>query len=183
MATIAGSLQALLAAEKEVERLEQLLAAAKAEVNRLEQKELPELFDEAEESAVELPGGLKAKQKLKVIGSLPKVDSKADHQTQLQQQANRDAAFAWLDEQGYGPNIKHTVTAEFDKGDAAKAKELFETIRRGSNSAAVGLKEDIHPQTLFAAMRRRVEEGRAVPLETLGLSVITVVEITKRPKE
>lgn len=182
MATIAGSLQALLAAEKEVERLEGLLAAAKAEVNRLEQKELPELFDEAEESAVE-SNGIKAKQKLKVIGSLPKVDPKAALDVQKQQELQRAAAFTWLDEAGYGPNIKHTVTAEFDKGDAAKARELFDTIRRNSNSAAVGLKEDIHPQTLFAAMRRRVEEGKDVPLETLGLSVITVVEITKRPKE
>lgn len=183
MATIAEALNALYRAEQHVEHCEQLLKEAKEAVRVLEQDTLPKLFDDAEEFEVALPSGLKGKRKLAVIGALPKIDPKADYTTQASQRAAREAAFDWLDREGYGPLIKCTVIAEFEKGDKDKADALFREVRAKSNSAAVGLKEDIHPMTLFAQMRRRVEEGKEVPFEKLGLSVISVVELTKRPKE
>lgn len=181
--SIAQGLAALREAERQVERAEEYLAKAKERVRLLEQVELPALFDEAETYEVELPNGLKGKQKLKVIGSLPKVDPKADHETQVAQARARDLAFDWLSQNGYGPLIKCTVMAEFDKTDRDAAIAMYTEMRAMTNSADVTLKEDIHPQTLGAQMRRRTEEGKDVPLDKLGLSVITVVELTKRPKE
>jgi len=111
-----------------------------------------------------------------------KVDEKADFETQDKQRAARKAAIEAAVGLGWGPLIKCTVSSQFDKGDAEKARRLYEELR-GDNSAKVDLKEDIHPQTLFAQVRRAVEEGKRVPLETLGVNVISGVKLTKRPKE
>jgi len=181
-ASIAQGLEELHQAEKLVDKIEAELKAANERVRLLQEVELPRLFDEAEEFEVALPNGLKGKRTLIVHGTLPKVDEKADFETQDKQRAARKAAIEAAVGLGWGPLIKCTVSSQFDKGDAEKARRLYEELR-GDNSAKVDLKEDIHPQTLFAQVRRAVEEGKRVPLETLGVNVISGVKLTKRPKE
>lgn len=180
--TIADGLAALYLAEKAIKRAEAALDAAKEHKRQLEQIELPRLFDEAEAGEFETPDGIKGKRTLIATGSLPKIDPKADLETRLAQKSARDAAVKWLDQNGYGPLIKCTVEAEYDKGDAEKAREVYNRLR-GDNSAVVSLTEDIHPMTLQSQMRKRIEEGKDVPMELLGISVVSGVKLTKRPKE
>lgn len=172
----------LLQAEKDVKTLEEELDKAKAYKRELETAILPDVFGNADQrEATSSNTGAKAKAGLHVSGSLPKVDEKASEEEQALQAQAREAAIALATEYGWGPLIKSTVTAAYDKGDREKALELYQKLR-GDNSVILKIDETIHAQTLASQARIRIKEGKAVNTAVLGLTVLPAVTLTKRPK-
>jgi hypothetical protein len=144
----------------------------------------PQLFDVADVVEVTLPSGLKAKKGLHIEGSLPKPGDKDPPEAVQEKLAKRDKALAWAQANGWGPFVKDTIVLEFDKGDSAAADKVVDFVR-GFNSGQPKMKRDqgIHAQTLQSQARKRLEQGLDLPLEDLGLTALTQVKITKRPKE
>jgi hypothetical protein len=79
---------------------------------------------------------------------------------------NKPAAYEWLREHGYDDIIKNTVSCNFGRGedDLAGAFRAFAEQQGYSPEQ----KTEIHPQTLRAFIRERVEEGDDFPMELFG---------------
>lgn len=173
----------LLRSEQEIEKIEEQLSAAKAYHRELATVVLPEVFASADTTEATSTSGAKAKMGMHVEGSLPKVDEKAPEDQQLLQEQAREAAIRLADSYGWGPLIKTKMTAAWDKGDRMKALETFAQLRRQDNSVILKLDESIHPQTLAAQVKRRIKEGKGCDTSTLGVTVLTAVKLTVRPKQ
>ena len=173
----------LLQAECDVAALEEELKAAKAYQYELETSVLPDVFGAADQTEATSNNGVKAKYGNQVTGSLPKVDEKSPPDVQAIQQAARDAALAAADGYGWGPLIKTTMTASWDKGDREKALAYYKTLRQQDNSVILKLDESIHASTLAAQARDRLRKGLATDFAALGLTVLPAVKLTKRPKQ
>ena len=74
---------------------------------------------------------------------------------------NRDAAHAWLRQQGHGDIIKNQVSVAFGKGEDATAREtmalLEEFLQKNGNIPTQ--RESVHPSTLKAFVKERIESG------------------------
>lgn len=172
----------LLQAEKDVDAIQEQLDLAKAYKRELETQILPDIFGSTEQKRAESASGAAALMGLSVEGSLPKIDEKSPEDQQALQRQAREAALALADEYGWGPLIKSTVTASWDKGDRQKAIDHYNNLRRADNSVVLKIDESIHASTLAAQVKNRLREGKAVDSKTLGLTVLTAVKLTKRPK-
>jgi len=153
-------------AQERVERLEDTLKAAKAELRRLLDVELPATMAELGVERINLRDGSALEVKQVVDARIPR--------------AKQAEALAWLREHGYGDLIKSQVVASFGAGDdeVARAAQLYlEEI-----GAPVQAKETVHPQTLKAWARERLEAGDEIPDDLFGLYTGETVRI-KKPKE
>lgn len=170
----------LLQAERDVDTIQEQLDLAKAYKRELETQILPDIFGASEQKRAESSSGAAALMGLHVEGSLPKVDEKAPEAEQALQRQAREAAIELANDYGWGPLIKSTVTFQWDKGDREKAIETFNNMR--DNSVVKKIDESIHAMTLASQVKNRLREGKAVDTKTLGLTVLTAVKLTKRPK-
>mgnify|MGYP003152393366 CR=1 FL=1 len=94
-------------------------------------------------------------------------------------EANKEAAFAFLRESGHGDIIKHTVSVAFGKGEDAMAESFVESAER--QGYVPQQKTAVHPQTLKAWVRERIENGESIPTETFGVFAGQKA-IIRRPK-
>lgn len=172
----------LLQAEKDVAAIEEQLSQAKAYKRELEVQILPDIFGNAEQKRAESTSGAAALMGLHIEGSLPKVDEKAPEADQALARQARDAAIALAESYEWGPFIKSTVTAAYDKGDRQKAVDLFNNLRRMDNSVVLKIDEGIHAATLASQAKKRILEGKSLDSATLGLTILTAVKLTKRPR-
>lgn len=173
----------LLQAEREVEALELQVSDAKAYQYELETSILPDVFGAAEQKEATSNAGAKAIFKNHILGSLPKIDEKSSETEQAIQRAAREAAINKAEEYGWGPLIKTTMTASWDKGDRDKALETARNLRASDNSVVMKVDESIHAQTLAARARERLRQGLGIELSVLGLTCLPAVKLTKRPKQ
>lgn len=70
---------------------------------------------------------------------------------------NRDAAHAWLREQGHGDIIKNQVSVSFGKGEDDMALETMALLEK--EGLFPDQKESVHPSTLKAFVKERIESG------------------------
>lgn len=166
--------------DRQQKLLEQQLAETKSLRHKLETEFLPSLFDRFEQPEATSNSGAKAEKKLYVTGSLPKVGEKDTPEEAAENERRREAAIAQAVAYNWEPFIKTTVTVEFDKGDRAKAIELYNRLRRESNSAVIEIDEGIHHTTLQAQVRKRIREGKAVALDVLNVSAGPAVKLVQK---
>lgn len=167
--------------DRQEQELEALLKATKTLRHQLETETLVAVFDNHEQAECTLTSGVKAKRGFKTTGSLPKVDEKAPFAEQVLQKEARRSAIEIAESYGWGPFIKTTVSATYDKGDQEKATKAYMMLR-GDNSAVVDIDETIHPMTLGAQVRIRLREGKKVAMDKLGVTVLPAVLLTKKQK-
>jgi hypothetical protein len=79
---------------------------------------------------------------------------------------NRPAAYDWLREHGYDDIIKNTVACQFGRGEDDQAS-AFKAFAEKEGYLAEQ-KTEIHPQTLRAFVKERVESGDEFPMELFG---------------
>lgn len=149
-----------VALEKQIADLEAAAAILKADQQTILNKSLPALMDSANMEEFKLTDGSKIKIKDVVSGSLPSAEKKPEE---------RKRALGWLLKNGGKGLIKTTFKTEFGVGQE-KLVESFERLITKANFAA---KKDtgVHPQTLCSFVRELLEEGKKVPIETLGIYV------------
>ena len=159
-----------------MEELEKQLKVLKERKSQIESREIPDLFGEIGVDVIGLP------------------DDNCDVIVKPYYKANipaswdpdrREQAFRWLDENGHGDVISVTVSVDFQRGEKALADELVNLIRTkfsGANSHQVKTVMGVPWTTLTALVKEQVEQGEAIPLDTLGATVGQVAKITKRKK-
>jgi hypothetical protein len=81
----------------------------------------------------------------------------------------RDQAFSWLRSIGEGDIIKHDVTVSFNTGQDNIAGAVVDDLRQQGLDPAQ--KTHVHPQTLKAWVKGRIESGKDIDFEMFGVYV------------
>jgi hypothetical protein len=152
------------ALQEQIETLEADLKAAKASNHQLTTVEIPELMGSMNMDALDFEGWHVAIRD-HVSGSLPKDETA------------RAEAIKLLESYGAGDLIKTTVAMEFTKEERETAKKVFEFLQ--GRKLDPSMSEGIHPQTLGAFLRERLQNGEPVDGEALGLFVGKQAKFTK----
>lgn len=141
--------------EDKVQRLEAELKAAKKDLLKLTDEDLPAMLLELGLSSFELEDGSKISVR-PTYGAHIKAD-------------NKDAAFDWLRANEYGDLIKNTVACQFGRGEDHEAVKFMEYAQNLGYAAEQ--KTDVHPSTLKAWVKERVQNGDEFPMELFGAYV------------
>ena len=155
----------MLLLERIIAEREGQLAEAKKRLNQLCDEDLPQLMAELNISSFKLKNG-------------EEVEVRNTYGAHIKE-ANKEAAFAFLRESGLGDIIKNTVSVAFGKGEDAMAESFVESAER--QGYVPQQKTAVHPQTLKAWVRERIENGESIPTETFGVFAGQKA-IIRRPK-
>ena len=90
----------------------------------------------------------------------------------------QEAAFKWLRNNGLGDIIKNDITVTFGKGEDNKAAE-YAVLAKGQGYEPVQ-KIGVHPQTLKAMVRERLEANQDVPSDLFKPFEGNQTKITRR---
>jgi|TARA_R110002020_G_scaffold366158_2_gene578258 hypothetical protein len=153
--TIAEVARLLLQKQDEVETLEKALKVAKQDLLKISDEDLPAMLQEIGMTNFELTDGSKVEVRA-TYGAHIKVDSKAE-------------AFEWLRDHGFDDIIKNQVTCVFGRGEDQSAVTFMNMAAKEGYEAQQ--KEEVHPSTLKAFVKERVESGSDFPEELFGAYV------------
>jgi 16S rRNA C1402 N4-methylase RsmH len=138
--------------EERIQGLEETLKDEKKALLKLTDEEMPAMLAEIGISSFSLDDGSTVEVK-QTYGASILVD-------------NRPAAYEWLREHGYDDVIKNTVLCQFGRGEDDLASSFAAFAQQ--QGYVPQQKTEIHPQTLRAFIKERVEEGGAFPMELFG---------------
>jgi hypothetical protein len=152
LTTVAGMARAIRDKERAINDLEQKLKDEKKALLKMTDEDLPTMLAEIGLSSMKLDDGSEVTVK-QTYGASILVD-------------NRPAAYDWLREHGYDDIIKNTVACQFGRGEDDKASDFKAFAEKEGYFAEQ--KTEIHPQTLRAFVKERVESGDEFPMELFG---------------
>lgn len=154
LAQISAVAQEQLEAEAKVARIEEDLRKAQAELRDIAENRLPALMDAAEQAKLTTKDGIEVQVSEKIRASIP--------------EANKEKAFAWLEENNHGRLIKREFKIEFGKDEEAWANKFERDLARRKRQLRVARKKAVNPMTLASFVKEQLSEGVAVPLDLLG---------------
>ena len=82
-------------------------------------------------------------------------------------EANKEAAFNWLRNNGLGDIIKNEISVSFGRNEDNKAADYAELARGQGFQPTQKMK--VEPMTLKALVRERIEAGKEMPTEIFGV--------------
>jgi len=149
--------------EQEVEDAETHLKSLKQERQKLSTQMIPDLMDEMGVERVDVDGLTVTKKQI-VAASIPV--------------ENKQEAFAWLRVRGLDDIIKNDVSCSFGRGQDNMAKDAMATLSERGLSPS--LKTHVHPMTLKAFVKDRVESGDEIDLDLFGAFLSNAVDIKRK---
>ena len=150
--------------EDEIENAEESVSKLKEKAKTLSQFEIPVMMEEMHITKLKLKDGESVEIKKIYGASIP-----PQHQ---------EAAFTWLRNNGLGDIIKNDITVTFGRGEDNKASE-YATLAQGQGFEPVQ-KIGVHPQTLKAVVRERLESGQEMPSDIIKTYAGNSTKITRR---
>jgi len=84
-------------------------------------------------------------------------------------QANKEAAFNWLRNNGLGDIIKNEISVSFGRNEDTRAADYADLAKGRGFSPTQKLK--VEPMTLKALVRERIEAGKEMPTELFNVFV------------
>ena len=133
--------------EDDIENAERGISRLKEKAKYISNIEVPQMMEEMHITKLKLKDGESVEIK-KIYGASISPDS-------------QDKAFTWLRNNGLGDIIKNDVTVTFGRGEDNKAA-TYAVLARGQGYEPVQ-KIGVHPQTLKAVVRERLESGQEMP--------------------
>jgi len=141
--------------------LENKLAINKERLRNIQETILPEAMQKVGLSEFKLSDGSKIVIKVLYKGSIPK--------------GKEEIAFSWLKEHGHEDLIKNSISTSFGKGEEQRAEQCCNILQEAGYDYTN--KKSVHPSTLKAFVREQIEAGRELPLDILGVFILTKAEI------
>lgn len=166
LASIAHTARCIRLAEQEIEQAKESLKEKEAELRRLTDEVMPSLFSELGLTSFTLDDGSKLEVK-QTYSATPLA-------------ANRPKVYEWLRDNGYGDLIKNTVFCTFGREEDDKARQFYQLAEEKGYVAES--KTEVHPSTLRAFVKERVEAGDTFPMELFGAWVGQRATIKKGSK-
>ena len=150
--------------EDEIENAEESLSKLKEKAKYISNIEVPQMMEEMHITKLKLKDGESVEIKKIYNGSISP--------------ENQEKAFTWLRNNGLGDIIKNDVTVTFGRGEDNKAAD-YAVLARGQGYEPVQ-KIGVHPQTLKAVVRERLESGQEMPSDLFKTYAGNSTKITRR---
>ena len=150
--------------EDEIENAEESVSKLKEKAKTLSQFEIPKMMEEMHITKLKLKDGESVEIKKIYGASIP-----PQHQ---------EAAFTWLRNNDLGDIIKNDITVTFGQGEDNKASE-YANLAQGQGFEPVQ-KVGVHPMTLKAVVRERLESGQEMPSDIIKTYAGNSTKITRR---
>ena len=161
--TLSDLVKTLRSVEDQIKDAELHLKSLKAEKQNLSIDKIPALMDEMGVERIDVDG-VTVTRKMMVHASIP-TDRKEE-------------ALGWLRSEGLDDIIKNDVTCSFGKGEDNVAGDVLGMLQdRGYNASA---KTYVHPMTLKAFVKERMESGKPIDLDMFGAFVANAAEIRRK---
>lgn len=171
----------LCSIQDEIAQLEEKLKAKKGRANEIKTKELAELVDMEgfqAGSKFTLANGRVVAVKEYFSSSIPTLTAVEKEKDPFKQGVlleRRKGAFKWLDDNKKGDLIKNEVYVKFNREEADKAKLLVQWLT--DKGLSCQRDENVHPQTLNAALKEAMANGETVPMDTFNIVRGVVVDV------
>ena len=150
--------------EDEIANAEKSVSKLKEQAKQLSQFEIPEMMEKMHITKLKLKDGESVEIKKIYGASIP--------------QEHQEAAFTWLRDNDLGDIIKNDITVTFGRGEDNKASE-YANLAQGQGYEPVQ-KIGVHPQTLKAVVRERLEAGQEMPSDLFKTYAGNSTKITRR---
>ena len=150
--------------EDEIANAEESINKLKEQARILSQVEIPAMMQEMHITKLKLKDGESVEVKpFYSAAIIPEV---------------QEQAFTWLRNNGLGDIIKNDITVTFGRGEDNKAVQ-YAVLARGQGFEPVQ-KVGVHPQTLKAVVRERIESGQDMPSDLFKTYAGNSTKITRR---
>ncbi len=153
--SLADQVERLESMQKQVAIQEENMKNTKKELEHLSGEVIPTMMSEMGLSQLRLADG-------------SSVDVKPQYNATITQ-ANKEAAFNWLRNNGLGDIIKNEISVSFGRNEDNKAADYAELAK--SNGFEPTQKLKVEPMTLKALVRERIEAGKPLPAEIFNVFV------------
>ena len=161
---LADKIKELQAVEKAIELDEKQIKEKKKHLEYLSGEIIPTMLSEMGLSSLKLQDG-------------SSVEVKTNYSATITQ-ANKEAAFNWLRENGLGDIIKNEISVSFGRNEDNKAADYAELAKGQGLEPQQKLK--VEPMTLKALVRERMEAGKEMPTELFNIYVGNKTTITRK---
>ena len=151
--SLADQVERLEAMQKQLEIQEEAIKEKKKQIQHISGEVIPTMMSEMGLAELKLHDG----SHLKVSTSYRAHIS----------EANKEAAYNWLRENGLGDIIKNEISVSFCRNEDNKAADYAELAK--SNGFQPTQKMKVEPMTLKALVRERIEAGKEMPTEIFGV--------------
>jgi len=152
-----------------IARLEDEVAAEKDRLRRITEEDLPMAMIECDLNEFETTDGLK-------------VTWKPEYAVNITN-ANKEAAYKWLNDNGFGGIIKLNVNVRYERGKQKQAQTLVNQLQKKGIDADVS--QSIHHQTLKSFVRERMEDTESelqFPAKLFGAYPYNVAKVKPKKK-
>ena len=152
---LADKIKELQASQLELQEQEDAIKQKKKDIEHLSGEVIPTMLSEMGLSYLKLQDG-------------SSVEVKTNYSATITQ-ANKEAAFNWLRENGLGDIIKNEISVSFGRNEDNKAADYAELAKGQGLEPQQKLK--VEPMTLKALVRERMEAGKEMPTELFNIYV------------
>ena len=150
---LADKIKELQAHQKQLEVQEDSIKQKKKDIELLSGEVIPTMLSEMGLSYLKLQDG-------------SSIEVKTNYSATITQ-ANKEAAFNWLRENGLSDIIKNEISVSFGRNEDNKAADYAELAKGQGLEPQQKLK--VEPMTLKALVRERIEAGQEMPTEIFGV--------------
>ena len=152
---LADKIKELQAHQQQLEVQEDAIKQKKKDIEHLSGEVIPTMLSEMGLSFLKLQDG-------------SSIEVKTNYSATITQ-ANKEAAFNWLRENGLGDIIKNEISVSFGRNEDNKAADYAELAKGQGVEPRQKLK--VEPMTLKALVRERMEAGKEMPTELFNIFV------------
>ena len=150
---LADKIKELQAQQEQLQIQEDAVKQKKKDIEYLSGEVIPTMLSEMGLSFLKLQDG-------------SSVEVKTNYSATITQ-ANKEAAFNWLRENGLGDIIKNEISVSFGRNEDNKAADYAELAKGQGFQPTQKMK--VEPMTLKALVRERIEAGKEMPTEIFGV--------------
>jgi len=161
---LANKIKEMQAIQKDIEQNEKYLKQRKQDLDQVSGETIPTMLTEMGLSYLKLTDG-------------SSVEVKTNYSATITQ-ANKEAAFNWLRENGLGDIIKNELIVSFGRNEDNKAAE-YAILAKGQGYQPTQ-KLKVEPMTLKALVRERIEAGKTMPMDIFNVFVGNRTKITRK---
>ena len=161
---LANKIKEMQAIQKDIEQNEKYLKQRKQDLEQVSGEAIPTMLTEMGLSYLKLTDG-------------SSVEVKTNYSATITQ-ANKEAAFNWLRENGLGDIIKNELIVSFGRNEDNKAASYAELAKGQGYQPTQKLK--VEPMTLKALVRERIEKGVEMLADIFNVFVGNRTKITRK---
>ena len=152
---LADKIKELQAHQQQLEVQEDTIKQKKKDIEHLSGEVIPTMLSEMGLSFLKLQDG-------------SSIEVKTNYSATITQ-ANKEAAFNWLRENGLSDIIKNEISVSFGRNEDNKAADYAELAKGQGLEPQQKLK--VEPMTLKALVRERIEAGKEMPTELFNVFI------------